>query len=433
MMVAGICLLDVGDVLAEVTPEGFTALFNGKDFSGWRAENPHDYVKLKDAKRIAAKREQDRKVFPKHWQIKDGVIHNDGHGPYLCTNKDYGDVEFRVDFRLDANSDSGIYMRGTPQVQIWDTREEAGKWRYGADKGSGGLWNNKGVGKHPLVHADKPIGEWNDLRIRQIGSCTWVWLNGKLVVDRVHMQNYWKRDRPLDRQGPIILQTHGAPVAWRNIFVREIPAAEADTLLAEATSGEGWQNIFDGKALGDWQASVPEGWELKEGAVYGSKGQLVYRKRPYADFKLAFEFKLPPGGNNGLLLRYPGKGDGAYVGMCELQILDNTAKQYENLDPRQFHGSAYGIMPAHRGYLRPMGEWNHQVVTVKGSQIQVELNGVPILDGDISKVKKFMDNKPHPGMNLPEGYIGFSGHGAPVGFRNIRVIDLSAPTRARAR
>ena len=424
-LVAGVHALASGHVFAGMTPDGFSSIYNGKDFSGWRAENPHDYVKLRDAKKIAAKREQDLKVFPTHWQIKDGVIHNDGHGPYLCTVKDYGDVEFMVDFRLDEGSDSGIYMRGTPQVQIWDTREEAGKWKHGADKGSGGLWNNKGAGasKHPLVHADKPIGEWNRLRIRQIGSCTWVWLNDKLVVDRAHMQNFWKRDRPLDKQGPIILQTHGAPVAWRNIFVREISAAEADTILAEATSGKGWQRIFDGKSLGDWQASVPKGCEISDDAVYVSKGQLIYRKQKYADFKLAFEFKLPPGGNNGLLLRYPGKGDGAYVGMCELQILDNSADQYKGLDPRQFHGSAYGMIPAHRGYLRPVGEWNHQVVTVKGSRIQVELNGVPILDGDLGKVKDFMDKKQRPGLNVSDGYIGFAGHGAAVGFRNIRIRD----------
>ncbi|MGB2429461.1 MAG: 3-keto-disaccharide hydrolase [Akkermansiaceae bacterium] len=424
-VVVGVLMLAACHATAGMTPEGFTSLFNGKDFNGWRAENPHDYVKLKDAKKIAAKRAEDLKVFPTHWQVKDGVIHNDGHGPYLCTIKDYGDVEFHVDFLLDPNSDSGIYLRGTPQVQIWDTREEAGKWRYGADKGSGGLWNNKGpgTGKHPLVHADKPIGEWNHLRIRQIGSCTWVWLNDKLVVDRAHMQNFWNRKRPLDKAGPIILQTHGAPVQWRNIFVREIPAAEADQILAEATSGEGWQHIFDGEDLGEWQASVPAGCEIKNGAVYVSKGQLIYRKQKYADFKLAFEFQLPAGGNNGLLVRYPGEGDGAYVGMCELQILDNTAKQHENLDARQFHGSAYGIAPAHRGYLRPVGEWNHQIVTVKGSHIQVELNGVPILDADLSKVEQFMDNKPHPGLNVAEGYIGFAGHGAPVGFRNIRVRD----------
>ena len=422
-LVAGALALAPGHVFAGMNPDGFTSLFNGKDFSGWRAENPHDYVKLKDAKKIAAQRELDLKAFPKHWQIKDGVIYNDGFGPYLCTVKDYGDVEFRIDFRLDAGSDSGIYMRGTPQVQIWDTREEAGKWRYGADKGSGGLWNNRGAGKHPLVYADRAIGEWNHLRIRQIGSRTWVWLNAKLVVDGVYMQNFWKRDRPLDRQGPIILQTHGAPVAWRNILVREIPSAEADKILAQDTSGEGWQNIFDGKSLGEWQASVPEGCEIRDDAVFVSKGQLIYRKKKYADFKLAFEFKLPPGGNNGLLLRYPGKGDGAYVGMCELQILDNSADQYKDLDPRQFHGSAYGMIPAHRGYLRPVGEWNHQIVTVTGSRIQVELNGVPILDGDLAKVKDFMDNKPHPGLNVSDGYIGFAGHGAAVGFRNIKIRD----------
>jgi len=420
--------------LAETPPEGFTSLFDGKDFSGWRAENPHDYVKLRDAKKIAAKRKKDLEVFPVHWQIKDGVIINDGHGPYLCTEKDYGDVEFLVDFRLDANSDSGIYMRGTPQVQIWDTREEAGKWKHGADKGSGGLWNNKGAGagKHPLVHADKPIGEWNRLRIRQIGSRTWVWLNDKLVVDGVYMQNFWKRDRPLAKLGPIILQTHGAPVAWRNIAVREILPVEADKILAEAASGDGWVSLFDGSSTKGWKMQVADGFKVIDGALVGGKGAMYYDKKAFSDFKLALEFKLPPGGNNGLLIRYPGKGNGSYVGMCELQVLDDTADKYKDLDERQFHGSAYGMIAAHRGYLRPVGEWNHQIVTVQGSRIQVELNGVPILDGDLRKVKQFMENKAHPGIKLTEGFIGFAGHGDLVSFRNIRVKDLAAKAAHKA-
>ena len=76
------------------------------------------------------------------------------------------------------------------------------------------------------------------------------------------------------------------------------------------------------------------------------------------------EFRLPPGGNNGLAIRYPGEGDTAYVGMCELQILDDTTTKYGKLDPRQHHGSAYGMVPSKSGYLRPVGQWNFQEVTV---------------------------------------------------------------------
>jgi hypothetical protein len=136
------------------------------------------------------------------------------------------------------------------------------------------------------------------------------------------------------------------------------------------------------------------------------------------------EFKLPPAGNNGLAIRYPGEGDAAYAGMTELQVLDNTAPTYTKLDPRQFHGSAYGMVAAKRDFLRPVGEWNHEQVTVKGSTIKVELNGTTILDADLSTVTEFMANSPHPGKDRKTGHFGFAGHNDPVEFRRVRVRAL---------
>lgn len=136
------------------------------------------------------------------------------------------------------------------------------------------------------------------------------------------------------------------------------------------------------------------------------------------------EFQLPPGGNNGLAIRYPGTGDTAYVGMCELQVLDNEHPKYAKLDARQYHGSAYGMAAAQRGYLRPTGEWNFQEVTVKGSKIKVELNGVVILDTDLATAKDYMANSAHPGKDRPSGYFGLAGHSDPVAFRNISIKKL---------
>ncbi len=134
---------------------------------------------------------------------------------------------------------------------------------------------------------------------------------------------------------------------------------------------------------------------------------------------------MPPGGNNGLAIRYPGEGDPAYVGMCELQVLDNTHERYANLDKRQYHGSVYGQVAAHRGYLRPAGEWNFQDVRVIGSTITVELNGTRIVDADISTVNEFM-SKPekYVGRSRTRGHFGFAGHGDPVQFRNVRIKRL---------
>ena len=152
---------------------------------------------------------------------------------------------------------------------------------------------------------------------------------------------------------------------------------------------------------------------------------MLHTTDEYGDFEVKLEFQLPPGGNNGLAIRYPGKGDTAYVGMCELQVLDNTAARYKGkLDPRQYHGSAYGMIAAHTGYLRPVGQWNYQKVTVRGSTVRVELNGTVILDGDLAKVTEFMANRPHPGKDRTKGYFGFAGHNDPVRFRNIEIRSL---------
>jgi len=209
-------------------PEGFKAIFNGKDLSGWHGLNPHSVAKLEgDAKE--AKLQEMKDEFADHWYVEDGDLVNDGHGPYATTDKEYGNIELRLEYKTVAKADSGIYLRGTPQVQIWDTTEEGGKWKINADKGSGGLFNNtKGEpGQLPLVHADKPFGEWNSFRIRQVDDRTWVWLNDKLVVDGAVMENYWDRKSPLPSQGPIMLQTHGGEIRWRNIFVRELTGNDA--------------------------------------------------------------------------------------------------------------------------------------------------------------------------------------------------------------
>jgi hypothetical protein len=364
--------------------------------------------------------------FKKHWTVEDGALVNDGQGPYATTDKEYGDIELLIDYKTVAKADSGIYLRGTPQVQIWDSTAAGGKTNIGADKGSGGLWNNSAgaPGKDPLVLADKPFGEWNHFHVIQVGARTTVYLNGKLVVENATMENFWDRSSPLFPKGVIQLQTHGGEIRWRNIFVREIPANEANAILAKH-SAEGFKPVFDGKELKGWAGAV-ENYEVADGAIVckPGKGGVLYFDKELSDFAARLEFRLPPGGNNGLAIRYPGKGDTAYQGMCELQVLDNTSPKYTRLDKRQYHGSAYGMVPAKTGYLRPVGEWNFQEVTVKGSKVKVELNGTVILDADLSKVTEFMANSPHPGKDRTSGFFGFAGHSDPVEFRDVAVKTL---------
>lgn len=409
-------------------PAGFTALFNGRDLTGWHGlphTDPRELAKLSPDER-AKKRAADEVEFRKHWRVENGELVNDGQGPFATTDRDYGDIELRLEYRTVAKADSGVYLRGTPQVQIWDTTKEGGKWNIGADKGSGGLWNNSpgAPGKDPLKHADRPFGEWNALRVVQVGERTWVWLNGTLTVDGARMENFWDRRAPLAGSGPIQLQTHGGEIRWRNVQLREVPAAEATTLLSSHAE-TGFQSVFNGKDWTGWGGPV-ENYEIVDGAIRckPKSGGTIYTKESYADFVVRFEFKLPPAGNNGLAIRYPGEGDTAYVGMTELQVLDTDAPAYAKLDPRQAHGSAYGMAAAARGYQRPVGQWNYQEVTVKGSTIVVELNGTRILDADLSKVTSFLDDKAHPGKDRTEGHFGFAGHRDPVEFRNVRIKRL---------
>jgi hypothetical protein len=417
-------------------PPGFTALFNGRDVTGWhawevheRGMNPQKLAAMSPEQRTAkiAKWTADAKP---HWHVENGELVSDGKGPYLTTDKDYGDIELFIDWKISPKADSGVYLRATPQVQVWDTTFPD-YFKHSAQKGSGGLWNNSAgaPGKDPLVHADKPIGEWNRFHIIQVGERTTIYLNGKLIVDHARMENYWDRKNPLFRTGPIMLQTHppGEEVRWRNLFVREISSAEANEILA-SHNNKGFRSLFNGRDLEGWEGPAIDEYEVKDGAIVckPKKGGNLYTKDEFSDFVVRMEYKLPPGGNNGLLLRYPAgkKSDGAYTGMTEIQVLDDTAPQYAKLDPRQYNGSAYGMVAAHRGFLRPLGEWNFEEVTVKGSTIKVELNGSLILDCDLSKVTEYKDNHPHPGKDRKTGRLAFAGHNDPVAFRAVRVKSL---------
>jgi len=210
-------------------PEGFRALFNGRDLSGWYGMNPHSVANLKGDEKSAALAKQ-RTEFAGHWKVENGELVNDGEGPYATTEQDFGNIELRIEYKTVPKADSGIYLRGLPQVQIWD-------WNQVFDPknptrrphlGSGGLFNNTPgtPGRDPLVRADRPFGEWNQFRIRQIGDRTWVWLNDQLVVENAIMENYENRGKPIPAKGPILLQTHGGEIRWKNIFVREISAEE---------------------------------------------------------------------------------------------------------------------------------------------------------------------------------------------------------------
>ena len=355
--------------------------------------------------------------------MKDGCIWFTGSGDNLCSVKEYGDFEMLADWKITKAGDSGIYLRGSPQVQIWDTS----RVDVGAQVGSGGLYNNQKNPSIPLKVADNPVGDWNSFRIVMIGEKVSVWLNGELVVDNVTLENYWDRNIPIFPKGSIELQAHGTDLAFRDIYVREINESEFN--LTSEEKAEGFVALFNGRNLNNWVGNkssyVVEDETIVVKPGDGSGGNL-YTEKEYADFIFRFEFMLTPAANNGIGIRAPLTGDAAYVGM-EIQVLDDTAPVYADLKPYQYHGSVYGVIPAKRGFLKPLGEWNYEEITAKGTHIKVILNGTVIVDGDIAGPRDngTLDHNDHPGLKNKTGHIGFLGHGSELKFRNLRIKDLS--------
>lgn len=464
-----------------VPPAGFTALFNGKDLSGWYGwgtKDPSQLWQMTPAQLADYKRQSVEGGLPvpkagpehinAHWSVAHGELINDGKGLYLTTDKDYGDFELMVEYKALPDGDSGIYLRGIPQVQIWDTTKGDPRG-LGQDKGSGGLWNNrKGApGKDPSKKMDRPFGEWNSFVIKMIGERVTVIFNGEKVVDHAVLENYFanqkagyvafakspsptaaKKDAKKDAKsaakapngfmrdpafpkGPIQLQTHGSEIRWRNVFIREIGADEANRELAARSGDAGFVELVNGRDLSNWQGAV-DSYEVKNGAIVcrPGKGGDLLTKEEFQNGIIRVEFRLLPAGNNGIVLRTPAGGKSSVDGL-EIQILDSdgynarqAAAGKPGLLPYQYHGSLYFCAPAKHGYLRPTGEWNYQEIEVQGQKIKVTLNGTKILDVDIDTFDRNQIEKAPKGLDRAKGFIGFAGHSDPVEFRSFKVKRL---------
>jgi len=204
-------------------------------------------------------------------------------------------------------------------------------------------------------------------------------------------------------------------------------AASPQLALSAEEAAEGFVSLFDGKTLRGWQGSL-DGYTVEDGVLVCQPqgGGKLFTTRTYSDFILRFQFKLEPGGNNGVAIRAPLEGRPSRVAL-EIQILDDSAPRYRHLKPYQYHGSIYGLVPAKRGYLKPPGQWNSEEIFCQGGYIRVTLNGTVIAEADVTKIKEPMDGYEHPGRFRTEGYVGFIGHGTRVEFRNIRIKELPAP------
>jgi hypothetical protein len=380
-----------------------------------------------------------KQLSPEIWQsaidgypVEDGVIVC-RKGGNLMTAKEYGDFVLRFEFLLPPGANNGVGIRAESpkkdaayhgmEIQILDNSAE--KWKglkpYQFHGSIYGIVPVKRNAEKNDYH--KPVGEWNVEEITASGSKIKVVLNGETIVD-ADISEFKNKPTPdglhhpgLHREkGFLGFLGHSDPVRFRNIRVKELNA------LTEEEKKEGFELLFDGKTVSPeiWKNDI-QGYPVENGEIVCRKGGTLATIKEYGDFDFRFEFLLPPGGNNGVMVR----------GGTEIQILDHFHEQYKNLKPYQYHGSIYYSVPSKRvpeknDFHKPVGEWNYEEIIIRGTQCKVILNNETILDADVAELKgkPSMDGKEHPELQNTKGSLGFLGHGDPVRFRNIRIKEL---------
>ena len=367
-------------------PAGFTSLYNGKDLAGWKGMIAEEDKNGKGPgwrrallpETLWAKQAEADKSMRQHWSIRDGVIFFDGlpGGTSIATTRDYRNFEMLVDWRLlRVYGDSGFYLRGMSQVQIWDPNTWGGQ-------GSGGLWNNERGFFGATSRQDRPIGDWNTFRIRMVGDKVTVIFNGVKVVDAIPLENCWNYDWPIPLVDNIQLQCHGDPVEFRNIFVRELPEDPADVPdPTAAVRGEKVDLLANG--MDGWKAAdekLKMGWSVKDGVLSnfitkdpkaasrgGSGGtHLVTKRADFFDFDLSYDVLVPAKCNSGVYLR----------GRYEIQVNDSYGRKPD------CHNMAalYDLITPTVAAEKPAGEWQHVDLTLYKRHLTVTLNGVKIID-----------------------------------------------------
>ncbi len=374
-LTCGTLLILVSSVALGQNRAFHASLFNGRDLDGWQVTSCEAVV-------------------------ENGLLLLKSGDGFVRTNERHGDFVLELDWRARraSNYDSGIYIRA-------DLPDANKPWpnRYQVNLKQGGEGNLLGVAGGTSGGLAK-AGDWNHFKLSVIGDSAELEINGKKA---------WKTAGLVNADGYIGLQSEvdgGGQFEFRNLEITDLD----------------FKPLFNGKDLTDWMGDTA-GYSVEDGSLVCRKdgGGNLFTTSEHADFSFRFDFKLSAGGNNGVGIRAPLKSDPAYSGM-EIQILDDPADQYRSIQPWQAHGSVYGIAPAKRGYLKPVGEWNHEEIIAHGRQITVILNGTTIVDVNLDEVGKpqTLDGKPHPGLSRTEGHLGFLGHGARIELRDMRVKDI---------
>jgi type 1 glutamine amidotransferase len=411
----------LGDLPTDTTPSGFSVdrgwacLSNGQDLSGWKGlvANPEKRAAMNPAELTEAQKKADERMRA-HWSVKDGEIAFDGAPGenHLCTEKDYADFEMYVDWKIESGGDSGVYLRGSPQVQIWDPAQ----WPVG----SGGLYNNQKNPANPVTVADNPIGQWNTFYIKMIGDRVTVRLNDTPVVDHAVLENYWDRSKPIYPTGQIELQSHGTKLRFRNIFIRELPPARIPP-------DEGWVDLLADSSLSGFTFKEG-GWAIERGALARKKGGDIWTKERYDHFMLDVEFAVHPKGNSGVFFRTDDINDCVQTGI-EMQVYDTYGKTEPG---RGDCGAIYDCVAPRVQAVNSPGAWNRAFMICDRNRITVYLNGEEIVNMDLDQWVTPHAN-PDGSKNkfriaykdmVRDGHVGFQDHGDPVWYRNVRIKRL---------
>ena len=411
---AGYAVDEITGLLGKIPADGF-AVLPADGLAGWTAVavNPAEAKRL-PARQVAKLRKAAGEAVAANWGAADGLLEFAAEAPAtIGTEKEYENFELWIEWR--SEGEAGMAVRSMPLI------------RLGGAAGT---------------VADNAPGTWNTLYVKVVDDRITLVENGVKVAENAVMTNLCAPGEPVYAQGRIELAGQGAPVAFRNLWINELPSTPVFSLPADEAAA-GYEVLFDGRSLHKWTGNttnyVPLDGTIDVTATYGGSGNL-YTVGEYGDFILRFEFRfLTEGVNNGIGIRTPMGVDAAFHGM-EIQILDHDAPIYKDISDYQQHGSVYGVIPAERVKFGELGEWNTEEIRAVGDRITVTVNGRVILDGNIreacqghnvsedgSKVNPYtVDHRNHPGLFNKSGHIGLLGHGAGIQFRNLRVLDMGA-------
>ena len=421
---AGYAIDDLKSLLQKLPEAAYAPVFGNETWAAV-ALNPVEKAAMK-AKKIKKAEAAAAQTAAQVWKTTEtGMAYAGGAAATMGSGKNYENFELMFEWKGEGKA--GLGVRSIKQIDL-------GGEKSGAL--SGNVENNT-----PAKLADNAAGEWNTVYVKVLNDRVTVVLNGVTTANNVILENVYDRNVPAFVEGQLMLIGEGAPIEFREMYMRELPSTPRFE-LSEEEKKEGFEVLFDGTSMHKWTGNttdyVPVDGTIYVTAQYGGSGNL-YTKKEYSDFVFRFEFAfMRKGVNNGVGVRTPMGVDAAYEGM-ELQILDHDAPIYKNLREYQQHGSVYGIIAAKRVKFPALGEWNTEEIRFEGDNVKVTVNGEVILEGNIREAceghnvapdggKKnpyTRDKKNHPGLFNKKGHIGFLGHGAGVKFRNIRILDLS--------